>query len=422
MKWSEFTKTEDYQNLSPESQQKVKSEYFRLKVLPDLKADPSLTGADMNAVFKAWMQEPDDSGQGYASSVLNSTVRGPLIAMPKMLELVGDSLGIASLAEAGRQGIVNVQRAQPVNPVHAVSWPMMTAPWFVPVLVLGVILKRKVWPSAKPAQTVANHTAHPELRGVNGWLKFWCITATFLGPLHVFGRAGSFAPIYGEARKAGESVLATLLWLHLIVALCFAVWSCWVALQVWKVRPGALLRLRCFWWALVIWQVTFIALFLMLNPKPHEWRLDVLGTLISLGSMVTWVLYFIRSKRVAANFGPWSWAAYHKGPWPGLAELNLTPEEVADVLPAVSLTTEAASDNSERWMSPATSSHQEPPKDVTIQKTFDSLVGYERLAEEQRSGFVHEALWLKCFSEHDGDEVKTKAAYNRLRAAMLERG
>ena len=47
------------------------------------------------------------------------------------------------------------------------------------------------------------------------------------------------------------------------------------------------------------------------------------------------------------------------------------------------------------------------------------LSGYELLAAEKEKGYRHEALWLKCHSEADGDEAKAESAYNRARAAML---
>jgi hypothetical protein len=47
------------------------------------------------------------------------------------------------------------------------------------------------------------------------------------------------------------------------------------------------------------------------------------------------------------------------------------------------------------------------------------LSGYELLAAEKEKGYRHEALWLKCHSEVDGDQTKAESAYNRARAAML---
>lgn len=47
------------------------------------------------------------------------------------------------------------------------------------------------------------------------------------------------------------------------------------------------------------------------------------------------------------------------------------------------------------------------------------LPGYELLAAEKEKGYRHEALWLKCHSEVDGDQTKAESAYNRARAQIL---
>jgi len=47
------------------------------------------------------------------------------------------------------------------------------------------------------------------------------------------------------------------------------------------------------------------------------------------------------------------------------------------------------------------------------------LYGYELLAAEKEKGYRHEALWLKCHSEVDGDQTKAGSAYNRARAQIL---
>ena len=47
------------------------------------------------------------------------------------------------------------------------------------------------------------------------------------------------------------------------------------------------------------------------------------------------------------------------------------------------------------------------------------LSAFELLAIEKETGFRHEALWLKCFSEAEGDQARAEAAYTRERAATL---
>jgi len=47
------------------------------------------------------------------------------------------------------------------------------------------------------------------------------------------------------------------------------------------------------------------------------------------------------------------------------------------------------------------------------------LSAFELLAKEKETGFRHEALWLKCFSDSEGDQARAEAAYNRERATAL---
>jgi len=49
-----------------------------------------------------------------------------------------------------------------------------------------------------------------------------------------------------------------------------------------------------------------------------------------------------------------------------------------------------------------------------------NLSFYERLAAEKSSGTRLESLWLKCFTEADGDTVQAELAYNAARVALLE--
>jgi hypothetical protein len=49
----------------------------------------------------------------------------------------------------------------------------------------------------------------------------------------------------------------------------------------------------------------------------------------------------------------------------------------------------------------------------------DDVRGYELLSKELESGKRDAVLWLKSFSESDGDEAKAQAAYNRVRASIL---
>lgn len=44
---------------------------------------------------------------------------------------------------------------------------------------------------------------------------------------------------------------------------------------------------------------------------------------------------------------------------------------------------------------------------------------YAMVAQELNEGHYEQGLWLKCYSEADGDDIRAGAAYNRERARML---
>ncbi len=73
----------------------------------------------------------------------------------------------------------------------------------------------------------------------------------------------------------------------------------------------------------------------------------------------------------------------------------------------------------------ATKSFSEPATsqiqgELRAKKESLSLRAYGLLDRELSSGQKDSVLWLKCFSEADGEESKAQAAYNRMRARALE--
>lgn len=56
-------------------------------------------------------------------------------------------------------------------------------------------------------------------------------------------------------------------------------------------------------------------------------------------------------------------------------------------------------------------------KDETVTDAEEML--YEQVAQEISSGNIRQGLWLKAFADAEGDELKAKAAYSRMRVAQL---
>lgn len=83
------------------------------------------------------------------------------------------------------------------------------------------------------------------------------------------------------------------------------------------------------------------------------------------------------------------------------------------------LTTTGPTGNSSTPSAQSTKKHILASSSVSSTQETDSLSAFELLAKEKETGFRHEALWLKCFSEADGDTARAEAAYNRERASWL---
>lgn len=127
MKWADITKTADYQALPAEAQQQVKSEYFQKRVLPALEAQPALADIPRDAAFSAWMNTPDDSGQGYFTSLLSSAGRGAASVVPNVVGGVGYLTGSQELQQAGAEIEAGIAQALPVNPVYEQDFAMKAA-------------------------------------------------------------------------------------------------------------------------------------------------------------------------------------------------------------------------------------------------------------------------------------------------------
>jgi hypothetical protein len=52
---------------------------------------------------------------------------------------------------------------------------------------------------------------------------------------------------------------------------------------------------------------------------------------------------------------------------------------------------------------------------------FDEERSYEQAETEVLSGVIRKGLWAKCWAENDGDEIKTKAQYIKIRANEILR-
>jgi hypothetical protein len=125
--WHNITRSEDFQALPPEARSALKQEFFQRNLLPVVEKDDTLKSIGTDRVRQWFMAQPDDSGQGYASSMLGSAGRGFGEIVPGAIEGVGALTGIDALREGGQSIREGLEDIAPVNPVYADSFPVKAA-------------------------------------------------------------------------------------------------------------------------------------------------------------------------------------------------------------------------------------------------------------------------------------------------------
>jgi hypothetical protein len=137
---------------------------------------------------------------------------------------------------------------------------------------------------APPAATAANN-----LRGVRGWLLFFCVYITILGPF--FGLSA-----LGFLRYSGES-------LNLLLSLGLTLLAIITGILLWIVSPQALPMLRIYFalvLAVAVWG------FISYLRVPHM-GVFLPQLILAWGRtalfLAIWITYFRRSKRVLATYG-----------------------------------------------------------------------------------------------------------------------
>jgi hypothetical protein len=138
------------------------------------------------------------------------------------------------------------------------------------------------WPSEP--ETRFPPARNPALRGVGGWLLFFCIALTILVPLIVFIQAWS--------ADFGMEVLPNIVW---------AAFGVFVGTVVWNVHPRTFLLLWIYFGVTALLLGLAIVDFI-LAEEPVDMQI-VTVTFRGLMYTVVWFLYFKQSDRVQATFG-----------------------------------------------------------------------------------------------------------------------
>jgi hypothetical protein len=302
-------------------------------------------------------------------------------------------------------------------------------------------------------------------RGMGGWLKFFAVTFTFISPITLLVHSLTTGVIIGDARDFPEIAEATalkrMLYANLILAVIFSILTARTGWKVLQVKPDALLWLRRYWWAFWTWQGGFVLLFYAVNPFPSRWMLlpgTVIGSVLHYG---LWRIYMQSSRRVQNTFGHWNQAAYRTTTFLSELKERFAPAGNATALMNDEAKVEATEDRpGEGGEAPnstlpnqshrktqeshpeaaagsgaktapfasdlrlaeaqdavnAAFSKEEPPL-----PSIDKLTAFCQVAEEAKTGYFHEGLWLLCLTECEGDTTRATHQYNLKRAEMIQR-
>jgi hypothetical protein len=117
--WYDITRSEDYQALSPEEKSQAKTFFFQKNILPNLQGDVELNDDKViQFAFDEFMAIPDDTGQGYVTSMLGAAGRGFAGVVPGAVTGAGALLGSETIQGAGESLQEGLESLSPVNPLY----------------------------------------------------------------------------------------------------------------------------------------------------------------------------------------------------------------------------------------------------------------------------------------------------------------
>jgi hypothetical protein len=153
---------------------------------------------------------------------------------------------------------------------------------------------------ALPSTRVANYAVagdapsmaalDAEIRGVGGWLLFFCLIMTVLGPV-AFVSSGS----------EGLFFLSVLLGLKTIFGVV-------VGINLWSVKESALGLLRAYFVVAIVFGLLLLVVNLLdAFARPEQSLLESIGRptlrLLNLAILTAWYAYFHSSRRVKSTYG-----------------------------------------------------------------------------------------------------------------------
>jgi hypothetical protein len=151
-----------------------------------------------------------------------------------------------------------------------------------------------------------NQEANPTpYKGVGGWLLFFCIVLTIIGPLvGIFNLASGFATCYPLLERFPALIL--LLLVDTILSLALIAFGIVTGIMLWRVLPNARKIAKIYLWSSLGYAViaTILPFVVGLPQETYKAMLpEVIGTLFK--GMIffgIWFSYLCTSKRVKATY------------------------------------------------------------------------------------------------------------------------
>lgn len=158
---------------------------------------------------------------------------------------------------------------------------------------------------AEPPPLPTETDVPPKYQGVKGWLLFFCINLTILGPLLTMG---SLIAGFAMSWKAfGEFPgLLVMLIVDTVLSLGIAGFGLYAGLQLWRVRSGAVLKAKKYLYCALGYHILGIGLpWIAGLPSEDTKAMIVEGirdTMRGLIHFAIWFSYLNQSKRVKATY------------------------------------------------------------------------------------------------------------------------
>lgn len=160
-------------------------------------------------------------------------------------------------------------------------------------------------PPPLPASVPPEVPVQIEYQGVRGWLLFFCVNLTVLGPLLTTVSVASGFAASREYFKDYPGFLAMMI-IDAILGLGITGYGLFAGIQLWRIRPGAVLTAKRYLYCALICNAVEIGFPWMTGLPAEEIRAMVTANgrnaVRALIPFAIWYSYLKRSKRVQATY------------------------------------------------------------------------------------------------------------------------